>query len=55
MFRIWVLLAVLLLGASTLAHASIADVSEQEKITYLFNVIGASKVMGDDSAQSETR
>ena len=45
MIRTLVFLSLLLLGAASLATAATANLSEQEKISYLLNVIGTSKVI----------
>ncbi len=42
MIRALVFLSLLLLGSTSLAHASTNNLSEQEKISYLLNVIGTS-------------
>lgn len=45
MFRTFIFLSWLLLGAASLAQASISDLSEQGKISYMLDVIGTSKVI----------
>ena len=45
MVRALIFLSLILLGFVPLAQASTNNLSEQEKITYLLNVIGTSKVI----------
>jgi hypothetical protein len=45
MVRIVIVFSCIFLAAASFAHASTDNVSEQEKISYLLNVVGTSKVI----------
>jgi len=45
MVRTLIFLSCLFLGSISLAHASTNNLSEQEKISYLLNIIGTSKLI----------
>jgi len=45
MARVWIILSLLVLGSASLAYASTNTLSEQQKIAYLLDAVGTSKLI----------